>query len=95
MKVALLIGQDREEIAHLLARHAPHVVVERVDVHIDPTPEEHGRQLMRNVVARARELAEVGDTVLLAPACASMDQFISYAERGNFFAEAVQGGRHV
>ncbi|MEI7944255.1 MAG: UDP-N-acetylmuramoyl-L-alanine--D-glutamate ligase [Actinomycetes bacterium] len=95
VKVALLIGQDREEIAQLIAQHAPHVVVERVDVHIDPTPQEPGRQLMRNVVDRARELAGSGDTVLLAPACASMDQFISYAERGNFFTEAVRGGGHV
>jgi len=95
MKVALLIGQDREEIAESLAKHAPHVVVERIDVHVDPTPAEQGRQLMRNVVARAHELAGIGDTVLLAPACASMDQFISYAERGNFFADAVREGSHV
>jgi len=62
---------------------------------VDRTPAEQGRQLMRNVVARAHELAGIGDTVLLAPACASMDQFISYAERGNFFADAVREGSHV
>ena len=95
IKVALLIGQDREEIAESLAKHAPHVAVERIDVHVDPTPAEQGRQLMRNVAARAHELAGIGDTVLLAPACASMDQFISYAERGNFFADAVREGSHV
>jgi UDP-N-acetylmuramoylalanine--D-glutamate ligase len=95
IKVALLIGQDREEIAESLAKHAPHVAVERIDVHVDPTPAELGRQLMRNVAARAHELAGIGDTVLLAPACASMDQFISYAERGNFFADAVREGSHV
>ena len=95
IKAALLIGQDREEIAKALAKHAPHVVVERIDVHFDPTPAEQGRQLMLNVVARAHELAGIGDTILLAPACASMDQFISYAERGNFFADAVREGGHA
>ena len=95
IKVALLIGRDREGIAESLAKHAPHIAVERIDVHVDRTPAEQGRQLMRNVVARAHELAGIGDTVLLAPACASMDQFISYAERGNFFADAVREGSHV
>ena len=50
---------------------------------------------MLNVVARARQLVESGDTVLLAPACASMDQFLSYAERGNYFSDAVHGGKHA
>ena len=33
-----------------------------------------------------------GDTVLLAPACASMDQFLSYADRGDRFTKAVLKG---
>jgi UDP-N-acetylmuramoylalanine--D-glutamate ligase len=45
------------------------------------------------VVARAGELAQPGDVVLLAPAAASMDMFASYGARGDAFAEAVH--RHA
>jgi UDP-N-acetylmuramoylalanine--D-glutamate ligase len=46
---------------------------------------------MQEVVAAARALAQPGDTVLLAPAAASMDCFRDYKERGDLFAQAVQG----
>jgi UDP-N-acetylmuramoylalanine--D-glutamate ligase len=45
-----------------------------------------------DVVRRAAELAEPGDAVLLAPACASFDMFHDYEERGSRFVELVAGG---
>ncbi|MBC7171167.1 MAG: hypothetical protein H5U40_02005 [Polyangiaceae bacterium] len=45
---------------------------------------------MEDAVERAAELAEPGDVVLLAPACASFDMFKSYGHRGDVFQAAVR-----
>jgi UDP-N-acetylmuramoylalanine--D-glutamate ligase len=48
-------------------------------------------ETLENAVKRAAEAAEAGDVVLLAPACASFDQFRSYEHRGRVFKEVVSG----
>ncbi len=84
LRAVVLIGVDDEPIRTALARHAPSIPLHRVD------PADTGTVMTRAVRA-ARSLALPGDTVLLAPACASMDQFDSYAQRGAAFARAVVG----
>ncbi|HVM00180.1 MAG TPA: UDP-N-acetylmuramoyl-L-alanine--D-glutamate ligase [Egibacteraceae bacterium] len=74
VRVAVTVGRSGPEIAALTRRLGV------------PTVEAGtlGRAV-REAAARAR----AGDTVLLAPACASMDQFRDYAERGQAFRDAV------
>jgi UDP-N-acetylmuramoylalanine--D-glutamate ligase len=88
LRGVVLIGQDRAVIADALSRHAPDVPVILVDGG-ETGAVAGGRDLMRHVVDAAARLAVPGDTVLLAPGCASMDQFANYAERGDAFADAV------
>ncbi|CAN5172688.1 UDP-N-acetylmuramoyl-L-alanine--D-glutamate ligase [soil metagenome] len=82
LRAAVLIGVDRSELRNALRRHAPGVPVFEVD---DTETEE----VMPTAVRLAGAVAEPGDVVLLAPAGASMDQFVDYNDRGARFARAV------
>ncbi|AXG82402.1 UDP-N-acetylmuramoyl-L-alanine--D-glutamate ligase [Streptomyces paludis] len=81
LRGVVLLGADRALIAEALTRHAPEVPV----VDLDRTD----TGAMSAAVREAARLAEPGDTVLMAPACASMDMFVNYNKRGEAFADAV------
>jgi UDP-N-acetylmuramoylalanine--D-glutamate ligase len=76
VRVALVLGAAREQIAAAMAAVA--VPVERL-------------RTLEDAVAAAAAVASPGDTVLLAPACASFDMFADYAARGRAFRAAVEG----
>jgi len=81
LSAVVLLGRDRELIRQAVERHAPEVpVIEVADSETEP---------MDHAVREAASLARPKDTVLLAPACASMDLFPDYSARGDAFAHAV------
>ncbi|WP_344720518.1 UDP-N-acetylmuramoyl-L-alanine--D-glutamate ligase [Nesterenkonia halobia] len=104
LRHVVLLGTDSSQLRSSLRRHAPGVSVVGGGVRDDDddgrpdrstAPLERrladvdGREAMRAAVEEASRVAEPGQTVLMAPAAASMDQFTSYATRGEAFIEAV------
>jgi len=82
LRAAVLLGRDRDVIAAALRAHAPEVPLVEVP-RTDP-------EAMDEVVAAAAHAARPGDTVLLAPGCASWDMYRDYGHRGDAFAAAVR-----
>ena len=73
-RAVLLLGRDAERLAAALAEGVPLIRVTTLE----------------EAVQRAAELAQPGDAVLLSPACASLDMFKNFEERGRLFAQAVE-----
>jgi UDP-N-acetylmuramoylalanine--D-glutamate ligase len=73
LRAAVLIGKDAEAIADA----------------IDTVMPVYFARDMNDAVCQAASYAESDDTVLLAPACASLDQYENYAARGKAFADAT------
>jgi UDP-N-acetylmuramoylalanine--D-glutamate ligase len=80
LRAAVLIGADTQLLESLFATHLPDLPLRVIS----------GERVMEQAVAAALDFAQPKDTVLLAPAAASMDQFQDYADRGNQFQAEVR-----
>ena len=83
IKAAVIIGRDQQPMLDAFKTSAPNIPLTIID------PADNG-VIMERAVDAAGEYVQSGDVVLMAPACASMDQFKSYADRGNQFAQQAQ-----
>jgi UDP-N-acetylmuramoylalanine--D-glutamate ligase len=72
-RAVVLLGRDAELLAQTFGGSVPLIRVKTLE----------------EAVQRAAELAQEGDAVLLSPACASLDMFKNFEERGRLFAQAV------
>ena len=73
-RAVVLFGEDAEVIALSLKGDIPIVFATS----------------MEDAVTQAKDLAQIGDNVLLSPACASFDMFDNYEQRGHVFVEMVK-----
>ena len=83
IKAAVIIGKDQRPMLEAFKQSAPDIPLSIIDPADNDT-------VMSRAIDAAGAYANSGDVVLMAPACASMDQFKSYADRGNQFAHEAQ-----
>ena len=83
MKAAALLGLDRELLRAGLARVRPDL-----PVFVSDSTDKYGA--MREAIEFVTRIAESGDTVMLAPAAASLDMYAGMAERGDIFTELAR-----
>lgn len=99
-RVVLIAGGDAKnadmrELAPVLEEKAKAVVLMGKDAALlqrvvtKKVPTEHAKSICE-AVRLAAKMAGSGDCVLLSPACASLDQFENYQERGRLFSQAVK-----
>ncbi len=86
-------GSDYSVLNDLLKQRVKRVytigaAAEKIESQIKGTEVVHAETL-ENAIRKANAVAEAGDVVLLAPACASFDQFKNYEERGRVFKQIV------
>jgi len=87
-------GSDYTVLNDLLRERVKRVytigaAAEKIESHIKGTVEIIHAETLENAIRRASAVAQPGDIVLLAPACASFDQFQSYNHRGRVFKQVV------
>ncbi|GAC1039763.1 UDP-N-acetylmuramoyl-L-alanine--D-glutamate ligase [Pseudomonas sp. No.117] len=87
-------GADFSALREPIARHCRAVVLlgrdaERLAAILPPSVQQVRVATLEDAVRESRALAQPGDAVLLSPACASLDMFRNFEERGRLFAQAV------
>jgi len=93
-------GSDYSVLKDLLRARAKRVytigaAAEKIGAQIGSVVESVNARTLENAVRQASASAVAGDVVLLAPACASFDQFQSYEHRGRVFKEVVKALLHA
>jgi len=88
-------GSDYAPLAPLIRERCAHVILigaaaNKIAAALNGTRPLHRAATMPEAVDLGFELSRAGDTVLLAPACASFDMFDNFEHRGRVFKEAVR-----